>query len=84
MPNDNGPATHPALVSILRQGTHLIASIHTALDDGQLIRFQQDLIDRVGRDRLDALAHALPLEGKISSDAIEVGGAVSAGSGMMG
>jgi len=51
MPNGNGPATHPALVSILRQGTHLIASIHTALDDSQLIRFQQDLIDRVGRDR---------------------------------
>jgi len=51
MPNDNGPATHPALVSILRQGTHLIASIHTALDDSQLIRFQHDLIERVGRDR---------------------------------
>ena len=31
--------------------------------------------DRAGRDRLDALAHALPLEGKISSDAIEVRGA---------
>jgi rsbT antagonist protein RsbS len=51
MPNGNGTATHPALVSILRQGTHLIASIHTALDDSQLIRFQHDLIDRVGRDR---------------------------------
>src|ERR1700712_2044390 len=51
MPNDSGWATEPALVSILRQGTHLIASIHTALDDGQLLRFQHDLIDRVGRDR---------------------------------
>jgi rsbT antagonist protein RsbS len=51
MPNDNEWATQPALVSILRQGTHLIASIHTALDDGQLLRFQHDLIDRVGRDR---------------------------------
>ena len=47
----NGPPTHPALVSILRQGGYLIASIHTALDDSQLMRFQHDLIDRVGRDR---------------------------------
>lgn len=39
------------LVSILRQGPYLIASIHTALDDSQLVRFQRDLIDRVGRDR---------------------------------
>ena len=51
MPNDNGSTTQPALVSILRQGTHLIASIHTALDDSQLLRFQHDLIERVGRDR---------------------------------
>jgi rsbT antagonist protein RsbS len=51
MPHDNGPATQPALVSILRQGTHLIASIHTALDDSQLLRFQHDLIERVGLDR---------------------------------
>jgi len=41
----------PLLVSILRQGSYLIASIHTALDDSQLLRFQRDLIDRVGRDR---------------------------------
>ena len=41
----------PALVSILRQGDHLIASIHTALDDTQLQRFQHDLIDQVGRYR---------------------------------
>ena len=41
----------PALVSILRQGSYLIASIHTALDDSQMIRFQQDLVDRIGRDR---------------------------------
>jgi rsbT antagonist protein RsbS len=51
MPSDNRLTTQPVLVSILRQGTHLIASIHTALDDGQLLRFQQDLIYRVGRDR---------------------------------
>ena len=51
MPNDKEASTQPVLVSILRQGKHLIASIHTALDDGQLVRFQQDLIERVGRDR---------------------------------
>ena len=52
MPNINsaGPP-QPLLVSILRQGSYLIASIHTALDDSQLLRFQRDLIDRVGRDR---------------------------------
>ncbi len=43
--------TGPALVSILRQGSYLIASIHTALDDSQLLRFQRDLIDSVGRYR---------------------------------
>lgn len=43
--------TGPALVSILRQGTFLIASIHTALDDSQLVRFQHDLINRIGTDR---------------------------------
>jgi rsbT antagonist protein RsbS len=32
----------PALVSILRQDTFLIASVHTALDDSEMIRFQQD------------------------------------------
>jgi rsbT antagonist protein RsbS len=41
----------PALVSILRQGPYLIASIHTALDDSQMVRFQQDLVERIGRDR---------------------------------
>ena len=43
--------TGPALVSILRQGSYLIASIHTALDDSQLVRFQRDLIDRIGEHR---------------------------------
>ena len=43
--------TGPALVSILRQGSYLIASIHTALDDSQMLRFQRDLIDSVGRYR---------------------------------
>jgi rsbT antagonist protein RsbS len=41
----------PRLFSILRQGPYLIASIHTALDDAQLMRFQGDLVQRIGRDR---------------------------------
>jgi rsbT antagonist protein RsbS len=41
----------PALVSILRQGPTLIASVHTALDDSQLTRFQQDLIGEIGARR---------------------------------
>ncbi|HYO31919.1 MAG TPA: STAS domain-containing protein [Nocardioidaceae bacterium] len=41
----------PALVSILRQGRYLIASIHTALDDSEMVRFQHDLIQQIGRYR---------------------------------
>jgi rsbT antagonist protein RsbS len=41
----------PRLFSILRQGPYLIASIHTALGDSQLVRFQQDLVDQIGRCR---------------------------------
>jgi rsbT antagonist protein RsbS len=41
----------PALVSILRQGPYLISSIHTALDDAQLVRFQEDLILQIGEHR---------------------------------
>jgi rsbT antagonist protein RsbS len=41
----------PRLFSILRQGAYLIASIHTALDDSQLLRFQQDLVEQIGRHR---------------------------------
>ena len=40
-----------ALVSILRQGSYLIASIHTALDDSEMVRFQTDLVDRIGAHR---------------------------------
>ena len=43
--------TGPALVSILRQGANLIASIHTALDDSQMVRFQKDLVEQIGRCR---------------------------------
>ena len=41
----------PALVSILRQGSYLIASVHTALDDSEMIRLQNDLIGQIGRHR---------------------------------
>jgi rsbT antagonist protein RsbS len=41
----------PRLFSILRQRPYLIASIHTALDDTQLTRFQEDLVRRIGQDR---------------------------------
>lgn len=44
-------STGPALVSILRQGSYLIASIHTALDDSEMVRFQNDLIEQIGRYR---------------------------------
>jgi rsbT antagonist protein RsbS len=39
------------LVSILRQGDYLIASIHEALDDGEMVRFQHDLVEQIGRHR---------------------------------
>jgi rsbT antagonist protein RsbS len=41
----------PKLVSILRQGPYLIASIHTALDDTEMVRFQKDLIQQIGEHR---------------------------------
>ena len=41
----------PKLVSILRQGSYLIASIHTALDDTQMVGFREDLIEQIGRHR---------------------------------
>jgi len=43
--------TGPALVSILRQGLYLIASVHTALDDSEMVRFQHDLIEQIGEHR---------------------------------
>jgi rsbT antagonist protein RsbS len=48
---DRDVSAEPLRVSILTQGGYLIASIHTALDDGQLMRFQRDLIDRIGTQR---------------------------------
>jgi rsbT antagonist protein RsbS len=41
----------PALVSIMRQGDILIASIHTALNDSELVRFQRNLIEQIGQHR---------------------------------
>jgi rsbT antagonist protein RsbS len=41
----------PALVSILRQGSYLVASVHTALDDTEMLRFQHDLIEQIGAHR---------------------------------
>src|SRR3954471_4698808 len=48
---DQHLAQEPLRVSILAQGGTLIASIHTALDDSQLVRFQRDLMDQIGRRR---------------------------------
>ena len=36
------------LVSVLRQGDYLIASIHSALDDGEMTRFQADVLTKIG------------------------------------
>lgn len=51
MPPDSHPPPEPPRVSILTQGRYLIASIHTALDDGQLLRFRHDLLEKIGRQR---------------------------------
>jgi rsbT antagonist protein RsbS len=48
---DEHTTRDPLRVSILRQGGHLIASIHTALDDGQLLRFRHELLEEIGRYR---------------------------------
>lgn len=51
MSSFDAAAAIPLPVSILAQGAYLIASVHTALDDGQFARFQQNLIDRIGQVR---------------------------------
>ena len=38
-------------VPILKQGPYLIASIHTALDDDEMVRFQRDVVRRIGEER---------------------------------
>ena len=47
--------TSPLLVSILRQGDYLLASINAALDDGEMLRFQKALVERIGRLRCRGL-----------------------------
>jgi rsbT antagonist protein RsbS len=52
MPDRDPPgAVEPLNVSILKQRAYLIVSIHTALDDNQMLRLQRDLIDQVGSQR---------------------------------
>ena len=46
-----GTVEAPLPASILSQGSHLIVSVHTALDDEQLTRLQRELMDQVGRQR---------------------------------
>lgn len=43
--------TGPALVSILRQGNTLVASVNGALDDSEMLRFQDDLVQQIGQYR---------------------------------
>jgi rsbT antagonist protein RsbS len=43
------------LVSILRQRSYLIASIHEALDDGAFLRFQEELVDQIGSVRASGI-----------------------------
>ena len=44
---DRGSPTGPPPVSILNQAAYLIVSVHTALDDSQLMRLQLDLLEQV-------------------------------------
>jgi rsbT antagonist protein RsbS len=44
---DHASATAPPPVSILSQAAYLIVSIHTALDDSQLVTLQVDLLEQV-------------------------------------
>ena len=43
--------TGPGLVSILRQGDTLVASVNAALDDSEMLRFQADLVEQIGVHR---------------------------------
>ncbi len=46
-----GSGPGPPRVSILSQGNVLLVSIHTALDDDQLLRLERDLLERVEQQR---------------------------------
>lgn len=39
------------VVSVLSQGDFLIASIHTALNDAELLKFQEDVVAQIGERR---------------------------------
>ena len=39
------------MVSILRQGCYLFASIHTALDDAEMLKFRHELLNEIGKHR---------------------------------
>jgi rsbT antagonist protein RsbS len=43
------------LVSILRQRSYLIASIHEALDDGEFLGFQEELVRQIGKVRASGI-----------------------------
>ena len=51
MPPIDPDSVDPPRVSILNEGPYLIASVHTALEDSHLKRFQRDLVERLSRDR---------------------------------
>ena len=40
-----------ARVSMVHEGQYLVASIHTALDDAQMVRFRSDLVEAVGQKK---------------------------------
>ena len=67
--------------SLINSVRHVVPGKHVVVagvKTGLLMRRALQLCgitDRVGRDQLDDVAHALPLEGRLSSDAIEVRGA---------
>ena len=48
---DVATSTGPPPVSILGQGSYLIVSVHSALDDSQLLRLRLDLLAQVERRR---------------------------------
>ena len=51
MADGDAPGAGPLRVSILRQGPHLVAPVAAALDDEQMIRFREDLLEEIGRHR---------------------------------
>ena len=42
-------------VALLRQGDALIAAIQSDLTDGEVVQLRDEVTDRVGRERLDAI-----------------------------